>query len=402
MRFPPWILLLVIGGGLSAQDAFQDRVNRAIERGRGWLAATQDATTGIFGTDPGDVGQQALLTLSLLKAGLAPDDPVVKRARPTFRGPVDTTYQRAVRLMLQDVLRLRGLAQVTRDDAETLIRAQNAKGAWRYAGRPMVITDNSCTQYAVLGLRAARNLGYRVPVKVWERTLAYVKTQITAAGGTGYLTREGATASMTAGSLSSLVIITWAHKRIPRTQQVWAREAVTRTRGWLERNWKPTDARYRYYTLYGIERAMGYSGTDLLGRRDWYREGADWLIANQAHNGSWESNRVSTAFALLFLVRKSRSIRSRLTGPSVYEEMQSLNAQARKHELDAVVKELTQRGPKVCPALTLYLADPILNRRIVAHRALRSITGQKLGYDPVLTTAKNKEAIARWRAYVMP
>lgn len=74
-----------------------------------------------------------------------------------------------------------------------------------------------------------------------------------------------------------------------------------------------------YYTLYSFEKAMDLGGIQQLGEIDWYREHARLLIGQQKKSGAWgngprsgqdrEYERVSTAFALLFLNRATRSLR---------------------------------------------------------------------------------------------
>ncbi len=67
-------------------------------------------------------------------------------------------------------------------------------------------------------------------------------------------------------------------------------------------------AGYFYYYLYALERVGALTARKYIGRHDWYREGADELIARQLPDGSWPSGGydnelVNTCFALLFLRR---------------------------------------------------------------------------------------------------
>ncbi|HLY10340.1 MAG TPA: hypothetical protein VKW04_13635, partial [Planctomycetota bacterium] len=55
-----------------------------------------------------------------------------------------------------------------------------------------------------------------------------------------------------------------------------------------------------YYDLYSLERAMMISKTEKLGDRDWYRDGAAFILANQGPEGEWIDT-TDTCFALLFL-----------------------------------------------------------------------------------------------------
>ncbi len=61
-----------------------------------------------------------------------------------------------------------------------------------------------------------------------------------------------------------------------------------------------------YYFLWSLERVCVAYGLDKIGKTDWYEWGADFLLANQALDGSWKGqfgNGPDTCFALLFLKR---------------------------------------------------------------------------------------------------
>src|SRR6185436_12075222 len=62
-----------------------------------------------------------------------------------------------------------------RDCATWLVEAQTNRGGdsgdWDYQKPPQEGMDNSNTQFAVLGLRAAMNAGVQVPVVSWVRSL---------------------------------------------------------------------------------------------------------------------------------------------------------------------------------------------------------------------------------------
>jgi len=63
----------------------------------------------------------------------------------------------------------------------------------------------------------------------------------------------------------------------------------------------------RYYYLYGLERACELNRVARIQGRNWYFEGAVWLIAKQAPDGSWGTSDDS-AFALLFLKKAVRPV----------------------------------------------------------------------------------------------
>ncbi len=94
---------------------------------------------------------------------------------------------------------------------------------------------------------------------------------------------------------------------------------------WLKKNWQPSrnqfvdessiiaPSTWQYYHLYSVERAGQVLGLKKIGRRDWYAEGAHWLLGKQQANGSWREATAAgeftarylytsdTCFAILFL-----------------------------------------------------------------------------------------------------
>ena len=88
---------------------------------------------------------------------------------------------------------------------------------------------------------------------------------------------------------------------------------------WFARNFSvstnPGKGGYHYYYLYGLERAGVLTLCRKFGEHDWYKEGAEFLLANQKGDGSWPgtdspnaprqgdmtSSLVNTCFAILFL-----------------------------------------------------------------------------------------------------
>jgi hypothetical protein len=115
-------------------------------------------------------------------------------------------------------------------------------------------------------------------------------------------------ATMSAGGIGSMVIFRWMlHK--PRVDQPQFRKGME----WLDVNTKGKLPKWHIYYLYGVERAGMLYGTDMIGTRDWYDEGAEWLIGHQAENGSWR-NTTDTCFAILFLKRATAPLPGVATG----------------------------------------------------------------------------------------
>jgi hypothetical protein len=192
--------------------------------------------------------------------------------------------------------------------------------------------DNSNSQYAALGLRACHDAGIVIPESVvrraerwWESTILGdpKRGNLIASGGDspkgwGYTKGEAPYNAMTAGGVGCLVIYDslkkedW--KKNPRT-----REGMAWLGGHTWFNGPPagTTPYWYYYYLYAIERVGLLFDTPVIGAKDWYFEGATWLLAQQAPNGAWDGNKLfpnpstppyDTCFAILFLKKATRAL----------------------------------------------------------------------------------------------
>ena len=210
---------------------------------------------------------------------------------------------------------------------------------WNYTPAPRY--DNSCTQYAMLGLYTASLCGVEVSPQVWFasanhwlasqsdpdgkseplRLVSYqemdrVKNRTGSRGihvrarGWSYTgrNRRTATGSMTTAGITGLVICEAAlrqQKKGTKRLRSKVRDAVKSGFGWLAENFTvtlnpPKANRHHYYYLYGLERACELNGTAMINGRRWYFEGADYLLGEQGKHGPW-ANLVDTCFAILFL-----------------------------------------------------------------------------------------------------
>src|SRR5690606_2671588 len=73
---------------------------------------------------------------------------------------------------------------------------------------------------------------------------------------------------------------------------------------WGPRAWTPA---FHHCHLWAIQRYCELKDLDRLGGRDWYREGAEHLVATQKADGGWGEAIHDTCFALLFLRRTTFS-----------------------------------------------------------------------------------------------
>ncbi|MHC4470521.1 MAG: prenyltransferase/squalene oxidase repeat-containing protein, partial [Planctomycetota bacterium] len=210
---------------------------------------------------------------------------------------------------------------------------------WRY---PSGGIDHSNTQYALLGLAAARRCGVPVDRKVFltaakhlldtqEKTgpeirrivhvdqgegyaRRYLTNSYDRARGWGYTPGDAATGSMTTAGVSSLAIcrselLGWSG--YPKTIAARMERGIKDGLAWLNHNFSvtrnPGGGGWLYYYLFGLERAGVLTDVRFIGDHDWYKEGADYLLGAQRKDGHWAGRRqnalTNTCFALLFLRR---------------------------------------------------------------------------------------------------
>jgi hypothetical protein len=249
-----------------------------------------------------------------------------------------------------------------------LLGAQNADGVWRYPG-PADGTDLSNTQYALLGLQAANRCGELVPPKVWLAALEYLVAKQEAFGrpcmykgnevrgryrfqwsepalarGFRYVPgQEGfpVSGSMTTAGLAGLIICQselWGSRRFTGELRQKTRHGIRDAMAWMQQHYDVTtnpleppppggnapqaeampfgrrEGWYLYY-MYGLERAGILGRFRFLGPNDWYLDGAEEVMRQQAPQGSF-GDAVDTCFALLFLKRATSRHQAPVLTPS--------------------------------------------------------------------------------------
>ena len=190
--------------------------------------------------------------------------------------------------------------------------------------------DNSNTQYAALGLRACYDAGIMIPEETislavkWLNESAHAiengKAGANAVGtgpgetpgkpqGWGYKGADDGEAygSMTVGAVGALTIYDYMVKRD------WKRDPIVKNGvAWITANYDidsnpKKGGAWLYYYLYGLERVGMLYDTKLFGNRDWYQEGAKWLLEKQGANGAWNAE-WDTCFAILFLRKATQPL----------------------------------------------------------------------------------------------
>src|SRR5206468_8684623 len=118
-------------------------------------------------------GWTSLAMLALLNAGVSPDDPIIEGGLKTLRQiePKQTYVVSLQTMVFAETGRNEDRERIQRN-VDWLIDAMVRDGGkckgWTYLQANSRITDNSNTQYALLGLHAGRLAGAKIDREVWQ------------------------------------------------------------------------------------------------------------------------------------------------------------------------------------------------------------------------------------------
>jgi hypothetical protein len=323
-------LALLAGGGARGEDA--------VDRVYGYLVEKDKVYGGSGGRSTYDTGLLLMFVTAYWRGEESEQAGRGRRPRPGAKNPCNLPAE--AQRWIQDL-------------ASFLVRARKpATSTWGY---PAHRDDHSNTQYAFLGLRAARDCGAKVPSQVFVQSAkTYLERQepegpkvprivvstdpnqsdyvvgYDKARGWSYLQEPFlATGAMTTSGIAVLAICHDALTNPARSSLYDSKleRAVTTSVAdgfaWLDKHFSVRDnpalgRTWHLYYLYGLERAAIFGGRSLLGKHDWYVEGAKVLVDMQAGDGRWStgtmdgektyeaSDVVDTAWAILFLARSTR------------------------------------------------------------------------------------------------
>jgi hypothetical protein len=338
-----WVTFILIVVALnfqkpSAAAVTREEVERAIREGVRYLVKEQrDDGSWADVENDARTGVTSMVTLALLTAGEKPDSPAVKKALEYLRGfsPSDlhSTYSISLQTMVyaaadpaKDIRRITQNVEWLQEAQIKPGDPQYWPGSWSYSeskrGRP---GDNSNTQYALLGLHAASEVGVPVKQTVWELSRAYWERSQKRDGSWAYTPDSNIpTASMSCAGISSLIISGLRRfqggeflqgETIQDCGSGGVNRSLQRGIDWLASHFQVgqnfgAGNQWKFYYLYGLERAGRLAGIRFFGQHDWYRLGAEELVHEQQKlTGAWEGALVekdpvlATSFALLFLAK---------------------------------------------------------------------------------------------------
>ncbi|MDP7061653.1 MAG: hypothetical protein QF489_01810 [Planctomycetota bacterium] len=321
----------------------QAKINNAVDRGVEHLLSLQ-LIDGSWGQERGRYrnGSTALALYALLSSGISPKHPAILRGLEYISCvPSDMTYSASCELMALAALNDPDYLEWIEERAEDLISWQENNGQWAYPGGH---ADMSCTQFAVMGLRAAAEAGVEIPAKVWYDAvdgamLAQEKVKrsatIVPAGFAYYQGHStGITGSMTTAGLTVLAVAReQLGENIQKKYRIRIDRAISQGMAWMAREFvvksNPNKSyNWVYYWLYGVERVGSYLKISTIGDHDWYQKGALQLISKQGNKGQWVDpwggrKCTSTSFSLLFL--KKASARATTGGSVVNKKKNELH-----------------------------------------------------------------------------
>ena len=314
------------------------RVNRSIAAAARFLKSVQ-LPDGKF---PGHeaqhpLGMTALGALALAEAGVRPNDEALVcalRALEEFRP--QSTYSASVYLLLVDALRRREDSLPTAQASLTFLIENRSQGVWAY---PWSHVCGSNTQFALMALRAAKRAGLEVPEKVLLDAVDGLDIFRHRSGGYLYEPSGEPYAGMTAAALAGFAALHDMSTDSPRLAAALRRRRkdVAAAEQWLAQRFDPTRNTlgngawtpfWHGAYMWGIERWCGLTEREEVAGRQWYAEGAEWLVDTQAANGSWTSMDhpiENTCLALLFLRRATVSPGEELA--EIYAEIDRTRAE---------------------------------------------------------------------------
>jgi hypothetical protein len=362
-----FLLTTVLWAFLEPQDPDPVQVESAIKSGASFLLKKYEK-----GLDQDSWNSaQELILLSLSHAKVPTEEPLIQKGLEALeKGKLWYTYRVALTAMaLQRIDPLKYQDRIALC-AQWLVDFQLSEGDWGYPGivnaedppipvatyepskperkkdpknpkdpgkisvrrkepvPPKLKGDISNTQFAVLGLRACADAGIEIPKTTWEAALRYFYMSVNQDGGWGYYYAgerdKQSYGSMSFAGLTSIAICRHflgskdpLKDKIVQAGQLWVgRNFRIDENPFAEKSELVDPKCWQFYYLYSIERAGRILGSDTFGKKNWYAEGAKYLLKHQRPDGSWHTGvkavdwkqtgdleTADTCFGILFLTK---------------------------------------------------------------------------------------------------
>jgi len=272
-------------------------------------------------------GRTALAVLALLYAGEDPkNEKLAKALKFLTEVELTGTYATGLRASVWSKMYEPKLRPLIARDGKWLMEALTRPdgtipGFFSYSRPCPGYGDHSNTQYGVLGLRDCATRGMEIPLKFWEAIEKHMIHLQFPNGGWAYSVKKDDVrrepyGNMTVGCLANLYItldmlhVKYEGRFNGREAKGCGRrkppEAIDKALGWLD-NHPPDHTKQNalgLYYLYGLERCGHASGRKTFGGKNWFEEGALWILNGLGNGTSFNSYRgrdIPTSWAILFL-----------------------------------------------------------------------------------------------------
>jgi len=268
-------------------------------------------------------GADALAVYALLQSYRATGDGRLDPRRDYMKLVLDTlkklpmddgyaTYGRSLRASALALAERPEDLKALQTDLTWLLRT-GANGAYSYpmryydqqGGTPYYIWDNSNSQYGLLGVWAAAEVGLPVARPYWIAAQKHwISTQEPNGEWSYGMGEDNPVRSMTLAGLASM-LVTQDYLRTP-TGHDPDPPALTKAMDWIQTGDNSVvsfdEGQLPGYNVFGLERVGLATGYKYFGGHDWYRETAADVLDAARPDGGW-GNVISTSYALLFLAR---------------------------------------------------------------------------------------------------
>jgi len=398
-------LLETVAAPARGEDPLVERVRLAIKNGKGYLLGRQ-RDSGSWENDAAVLshkgGETSLAILALITAGESPKSEAIQKGLKYLRGvPPGQTYVVALQTMaFAQAGEMEDRERIQRN-VQWLIEAQKDTG-WGYTkgGGP---SDNSNTQYAVLGLHAGIEAGVQVNKDALARIRKYMlESQMGGAWGYDRGGERGPRFTMTCAGLCNLMVTGMDLETgkqhiedgvIKDCGKYDETGPVAEALSWIAARFpaeidpnnvrRNLDTPFPFYCLYGIERTGRLTGQRFFGGHDWYEIGCRYLVATQnKSDGFWHGNNLdgspvlATSFALLFLAKgRTPVLLTKLAyGPREYQGWNNKHNDTR-HVVEFTSRELFKKMPLAWQIFDVRggaNADTAAQRRRLAQELLPS------------------------------